>query len=170
MSTNFESQQWLSKTNEPWCGAGTSNDNKISREVAKSLWPTHAIVIECIPLEKGCVESACIVDKLLKILQGNLGNEGRASQVLEKLMEKQSYLSGVFRSEVGTPLTKEIEVRGKELTLVTSHEWVLESEGKLERDTQRATTVVLMTSSELASGAGREHGSGEHRRLALLGV
>jgi hypothetical protein len=46
-----------------------------------------------------------------------------------------------------------------EHTLVTSHEWVLDSEGK--REIQQATTVVLTTTSELASGVGCEHRSGE---------
>jgi hypothetical protein len=64
-----------------------SNDDTISREVARSPQPTRAIVLECIPLEKSHVESVCVVDKLLKELQGNLGNEGRAPQVLEKSME-----------------------------------------------------------------------------------
>jgi hypothetical protein len=66
---------------------GTNNDDTISCEVAKSLQPTCAIVLECIPLEKSHVESVPVIDKFLMVLQGNLGNEGRAPQVLEMPIE-----------------------------------------------------------------------------------
>jgi hypothetical protein len=63
---------------EPWCGVGTMVANDaISREVAKSLEPTSAIVLECIPFEKGSVKSVGVINEFLKILQGNLGSEGR---------------------------------------------------------------------------------------------
>jgi hypothetical protein len=52
-------------------------------EVAKSIEPTCTIIQERVPLEKGCVKSVCVMNKLLKVFQRNLGSEGRASQILE---------------------------------------------------------------------------------------
>jgi hypothetical protein len=78
-----------------------SNDNTTSREVAKSLQPTHVIVLECIPLEKGHVESVCVVDKLLKVLQGNLGNEGRAPQVDWSRRRKGVVILGICKIQMG---------------------------------------------------------------------
>jgi hypothetical protein len=43
------------------------------------------MVLECIPFEKGSVK--CVINEFLKVLQGNLGCEGRAPQVLEKAIE-----------------------------------------------------------------------------------
>jgi hypothetical protein len=53
---------------EPWCEVGTmpryhgGDDDTVSREVAKSSEPTSAIVLECIPFEKGRVEK-CMRNK-----------------------------------------------------------------------------------------------------------
>jgi hypothetical protein len=60
-----------------------SDDNAILSEVTKGLKPTSAIVQERISFEKCSVESVGIIDKFLKVLQGNLGSEGRVPQVLE---------------------------------------------------------------------------------------
>jgi len=65
------------------------DDDTISCEVAKSFEPTGAIVLECIPFEKGHVKSVCVVYEFLKVLQGiegNLGCEERALQALEKVI------------------------------------------------------------------------------------
>ena len=44
-----------------------SDDDAISREVAKGLKPTRAVVGEGIPLKEGSAERVCIVNILLKI-------------------------------------------------------------------------------------------------------
>jgi hypothetical protein len=64
-----------------------SDDDAISCEVTEGLEPTCTIVQERIPLEKGRVESVCVINKFLKIFQGNLGIEGRATQILEEAIK-----------------------------------------------------------------------------------
>jgi len=63
------------------------HEDTTSREVARSLEPTRAVVLECIPFEKGCVESVCVITEFLKVFQGDIGSEGRAPQVLEQAVE-----------------------------------------------------------------------------------
>lgn len=64
-----------------------SDDDAISREVAKGLESTKAVVGEGIPLKEGSVECVCVVNNLLKILKSDLGSEGRTSQVLEEMIK-----------------------------------------------------------------------------------
>jgi hypothetical protein len=56
-------------------------------EVVKGIKPTSTIVQEHISFEKHSVESVRIIDKFLKVLQGNLGSEGRALQVLKMVIK-----------------------------------------------------------------------------------
>jgi hypothetical protein len=65
-------------------GNHPGNDDTILCKVAKSLEPTCAIVQESIPLEKGCVEGVCVINKLLKVFQCN---DGRAPQILKEVIE-----------------------------------------------------------------------------------
>jgi hypothetical protein len=95
-----------------------SNNNTISREVAKRLEPTHAIGLKCVLFEEGRVESVSVINEFLKIFQGNLGSEGRPPQVLEKAIETicpqaddNVVFVGYFQSEVGMPDAKEISRR-----------------------------------------------------------
>ena len=43
--------------------------------------------LKTILLKKGRVEGVCIMDKFLKVFQGNLGREGRAPQILEEAIK-----------------------------------------------------------------------------------
>jgi hypothetical protein len=56
----------------------------------KSLEPTCTIIQESVPLDKGRVESVCVIDKFLKVFIGNMGSEGRAPQILEEAIETVS--------------------------------------------------------------------------------
>ncbi len=75
------------KTNHGGSRNHSSDDNVISREVAKGLGPTRAVVGEGIPLEEGSVEHVCVVNKQLKMFKSNLGSEGQTSQVLEETIK-----------------------------------------------------------------------------------
>ena len=79
------------KEDETWGALGTiaamTIDDTISSEVIKNLEPTCTIIQECIPLQKGRVESVCVIKKFLKVFQGNLGSEGRALQILEEAIK-----------------------------------------------------------------------------------
>jgi len=67
-----------------------SNDETVSGEVTKRLEPTRAIGLECVPFKERRVKSVCVIYKLLKVFQGNLGQEGRAPKVLEKAIKTVS--------------------------------------------------------------------------------
>ena len=55
-----------------WGAVGTGgNDDTIPCEITKSLEPTCTIIQERIPLDKGRVESVCIIDKFLKVFISN---------------------------------------------------------------------------------------------------
>jgi hypothetical protein len=68
-------------------GYHSSNEDAISREVAKGLEPTRAIFFECVPFEERSVEGVCIVNEFLEVFQGDLGRGRRTPQVLEETME-----------------------------------------------------------------------------------
>jgi hypothetical protein len=76
---------------ESCCEVGTVAAMMTTRHRVRlpSFEPTGAIVLECIPLEKGRVKSVCVVYEFLKVLQGIEGNlecEERAPQALEKVI------------------------------------------------------------------------------------
>ena len=63
------------------------DDDAIPCEVTESLEPTGTIIQERISLEKGGVESICVINKFLEVFQGDLGIEGRAPQILEEAIK-----------------------------------------------------------------------------------
>jgi hypothetical protein len=63
------------------------NDNTIPGKITESLEPTCPIVQERIPLDKGRVESVCIINEFLKVFIGDLGSKRRTPQILEEAIK-----------------------------------------------------------------------------------